>query len=448
MTLGDGPGAVITLPCCSPDRVSGSNVRENGASLSTETPSLPSTESLRAAPSPNSPLGEVPALILARTGSIVGDQLARVALTALVLDRTGSPLLAALTFAATFLPAVLGTALLSGAADRLPRRRLLVLGDLTRGVLVLLMTLPGLGVPGVTLLALLVTLIDGPYGAARSALLRQLSRDDEHYQRATALDETATQSGQVAGYVLGGVAVATLGIQACLLINTLTFAASAGLVLAAVRQRPAAVAAPGPALHRADVLQGWRVVTSAACRRPVLLTWIGVGAAIAPEALALAWARDLNVGPAGAGVLLAANPVGGVAGLLLLSCTTPQQARRLLLPGVGLALVPLLLCATQLPFLAAVLVVALSGLGLTYSTIARIAFSAVVPNSLRGRAFGVAGTGVIVSQGLGIAAAGALTQWLRPGTAIAVCAGVGLAAAALLLVRTTSQHQDTTTSTP
>ena len=53
-------------------------------------------------------------LWLADAQSMAGDQLARVALSVLVFERTSSALLTALTYALTFLPALIGGALLSG----------------------------------------------------------------------------------------------------------------------------------------------------------------------------------------------------------------------------------------------------------------------------------------------------------------------------------------------
>lgn len=61
---------------------------------------------------------EFRAMLLAELFSIVGDQLARVALALLVFQRTDSAALTALTYALTFVPSVLGGALLSGLADR------------------------------------------------------------------------------------------------------------------------------------------------------------------------------------------------------------------------------------------------------------------------------------------------------------------------------------------
>ena len=65
--------------------------------------------------------------------SLVGDQIAIVALTWLVFERTDSPLLSAATYAISFLPWIIGGPLLSGLADRLPRRDVMVACDVAPG---------------------------------------------------------------------------------------------------------------------------------------------------------------------------------------------------------------------------------------------------------------------------------------------------------------------------
>ena len=67
--------------------------------------------------------------------STAGDELARVALTVLVYQRTASPLLSALTFAIGHLPWLLGGPVLSTLADRLPRHRVLIATDTARALL-------------------------------------------------------------------------------------------------------------------------------------------------------------------------------------------------------------------------------------------------------------------------------------------------------------------------
>lgn len=58
--------------------------------------------------------------------SLLGDQLARVALSVLVFRQTGSALWTGLVYALTFLPALVGGVVFSGAADRYPRREVLI----------------------------------------------------------------------------------------------------------------------------------------------------------------------------------------------------------------------------------------------------------------------------------------------------------------------------------
>ncbi|MBN9743352.1 hypothetical protein DMP23_19960 [Amycolatopsis sp. A1MSW2902] len=76
--------------------------------------------------------------------SEIGDQLARVALTLLVFERTRSAGLTALTYALTLLPDLVSGPLLSGLADRFPRRAVMIVTDLVRAGLVTMMVVPGM----------------------------------------------------------------------------------------------------------------------------------------------------------------------------------------------------------------------------------------------------------------------------------------------------------------
>src|SRR5215471_13511395 len=108
-------------------------------------------------------IGEFRALWLAQVLSVIGDQLARVALMLLVFNQTGSSLLAAVTFAASVVPLFIGGITLAGLADRWPRRRVMIVCDLSSALLVILMTLPGMSVAVLVGLLFLVTLISAPF---------------------------------------------------------------------------------------------------------------------------------------------------------------------------------------------------------------------------------------------------------------------------------------------
>ena len=89
---------------------------------------------------------EFRALFLANIVSMLGNVVAEVALTVLVYEQTRSPALAASVMALSFLPYLLGGALLGAAADRLPARGALVTGDVLSAVLVGAMVIPGMPV--------------------------------------------------------------------------------------------------------------------------------------------------------------------------------------------------------------------------------------------------------------------------------------------------------------
>src|SRR5438309_10744808 len=79
---------------------------------------------------------EFRAMYAAQALSVVGDQLARIAVALLVFSRSHSALLTALSYAVSYLPWVVGGPLLAGYADRLPRRSVMIATDLVRIVLV------------------------------------------------------------------------------------------------------------------------------------------------------------------------------------------------------------------------------------------------------------------------------------------------------------------------
>ena len=102
-------------------------------------------------------IAEFRALWMAQLLSVVGDQLARVALTVLVYDRTRSALLAAITFVVSIVPNFIGGLTLARLADRYPRRGVMIACDLARCALVLVMAIPGLSLASLVALLFVVT---------------------------------------------------------------------------------------------------------------------------------------------------------------------------------------------------------------------------------------------------------------------------------------------------
>jgi MFS family permease len=191
-------------------------------------------------------LAEFRALWAAQLLSVAGDQLARVAVTVLVYDRTHSALLAASAYAASIVPAFLGGIALSGVTDRWPRRAVMIACDLLRVPLAVLMAVPRAPLPALVALLCVITALGAPFGSARSAILPQVLGEDR-YPLGTAVMMTTYQFAQVAGFAAGGTLAAAASPRAALLADAGTFACSAVLVMLWVRPRAARLGGRGPA---------------------------------------------------------------------------------------------------------------------------------------------------------------------------------------------------------
>lgn len=370
--------------------------------------------------------GEFRGLLLSDGMSGIGDQIARIAVALLVLERSGSAFAASATYACSYLSWILGGPLLSALPDRYPRRRLMVLCDLARMALVALLAIPGTPLWAVFAVLLAVGLLSPPAEAARSALLADVLQG-EPYVVASALSNAVGQAAQVAGFVLGGALVGLVGVSGALLADAGTFAVSGLLLLTLVREH-LVVRVPGPpeSVVREAVAGAHLVWRSPRLRG--LLSWglLTAAAVIAAEGLAVAIADEQGGGPLAAGILTAAVPVGFFLGSFAL-LRIPGAKRESLFPWmVALTCLPLMATplVDSLPLLVALWV--LAGTGNAMQLVANSAFVQEVPQHLRGRAFGVAATLLMVLQGAVLLAAGALAEVTAPRVPIAVVALVCL----------------------
>lgn len=387
-------------------------------------------------------------LWLAHLLSVIGDQFARVALTLLVFDRTESAGLAALTYALTYLPDLVGGAALAGLADRFPRRDVMVVTDLARALLVAAMVVPGVPLAAQVCLLALVQLLTAPFSAARQAALPDILRGDR-LALGLGVFSMTYQAALVVGFGVGAALVAWLGVPAALLINAATFVLSALLIArglgphhpVAPPPEPSDPPDPGsggpaaPAGQWATVRAGWRVVA----RDPRLLTLLAIaccsGFYVVPEGLAVPYAAEIGAGTTGVGWLLVANPAGTVAGMLLLGRMRPE--RRLALMGPLAVASSLVLIPTGwLPGLAvAVVLWTVSGACSAHDMVVQATYVESVPAHRRGQAVGLAIAALRAAQGLAIVAAGVLAQLLSPSAIVLVAAVLGVVAAAAAALR-------------
>ncbi|HEY4021195.1 MAG TPA: MFS transporter [Pseudonocardiaceae bacterium] len=373
-------------------------------------------------------VGEFRAIWLAEFQSVLGDQLARVALSVLVFARTGSAVWPALTYSLTYLPDLFGGTFLSGWADRFPRKAVMVVADAARAVLLGAMALPGVPLPLVAVLLVVAQLFNSPFNAAQAATL-PVALDGENYVLGQSLRQATNQAGQLVGFAVGGLIIALIGPSSGLAVDAVSFGISAVVIGIGVRSRPAPkveATEAGTAMRR--LAAGARIIwRDDRMRTLVTLAWLA-GFVIVPEGLAVPYAAELGGGATTAGLLLAAHPAGIVIGALFFGRFVRPTVRAKLLGALAIgAIVPLLGYAWHPPLAITIGLLLLSGFCASYQVTASATFMRLVPDESRGQAFGLAGSGLIAVQGIGLVVGGLMVLWLHSaGRTVAVIAAAGL----------------------
>lgn len=371
-------------------------------------------------------LPEFRALWVSRALSLVGDQLARVALAVLVFDRTGSAGWTGLVYALTFLPSLAGP-LFAGVADRRPRRSVLVALDAGRAVAVGSMALPGVPLPVIVALLVGATAVGPVYEAARSATLRD-TLPAERYPAGLALMSMTYSSALIAGFGGGGLLVALVGARSSLAIDAGTFAASAALIRFGVRSRTAIRSTREESLRRHAIGTLRLVLTSPLVRPLVAVAWLSA-LWMTPEALAAPYAAELGHGHSAVGLLMAAMPAGTVIGGFAVARFLRPASRWAALTPMGLFSSACLAACVFHPSLWLTCTLwALCGLGTSYNLAANAAFVEVIPNASRSQAFAIVATGMVTGEGLAALVAGGASTLLAPATVVGLAGLLGLSA--------------------
>ena len=362
-------------------------------------------------------------LWLADVQSLLGDQLARVALAVLVYDRTGSGFATAAVYALTFAPALLGGLVLGPVADRVPSRALLVVGDVARAALLAIMALPGMPLVVLALVLVVAVLIGTPWKAAERALIAELLTDED-YVKGTALRTATTQATQLLGFALGGIAVASIGPRAALAVDAATFLVSGVVIRLGLRRRPAIAGDDRGATARSGWFDGLRsVLRDPRLRLLLALSWL-LGLLVIPEGIAAPYAAQLDAGSRAVGVLLAAMPTGSLVGSLLYArWLSPRLRARLVGPMAVAGGIPLVVCAWTPGLVVTLFLWALTGLATAYQVQVAAEFVRAVAPEVRGQSISVASAGLLAIQGLGVLVGGGLVTRFAPSTTVAI-AGV------------------------
>ena len=355
--------------------------------------------------------------------SNVGTQVRLVALPYQIYVLTGSPLHVGLLGLFQAIP-LISLPLLGGVlADRVDRRRVLVVtqSGLAASSLVLALVTQ-LGYSELWVLYAL-TAISASFSAfdqpARGSLVPTLVERSE-LPAAIALNQMLYQTAAVVGPAIGGVVIASYGVAVAYWVDTISFTAgiAAAIAITAPRQMPAA-----PRSVVESVVEGVMYVLR---RRLLFSTMVLDLAAMffgSIRALMPFYAEQVfKVGAAGLGLLFAAPGVGA-----LLAVLTSGWVSRVRRPGVAVLVVVCLWgiaiaafgLMTEGLFLLALALVAVAEAADVLSAIFRgTILQGVVREELRGRLTAMNGMFVVGGPNLGQVRAGAVAALVSPPFAV------------------------------
>ncbi|MFD4130834.1 MFS transporter [Streptomyces goshikiensis] len=340
------------------------------------------------------------------------------ALAVLVYDRTGSPLLSALSMFGPSFAQLLGATLLLSAADRLPPRA--ALGGLSAvGALgTLLLCVPGLPLWAVFAVLLGQGLADSLAGGVRYGLLTEILPPGDYLLGRSLLAVCAGVT-QIAGYALGGLLVAALSPRGALLTAAGLSAAAVVTVRFGLRRRePRASGRPSAA----ETWRGNVALFSDPARRTLYLAlWVPNGLIVGCESLFVPYDA------AHAGLLFASAAAGMLVGDTVAGRYLPARLRaRLAAPLRLLLAAPYLAFALEPgPVLAAV-TVALASVGYSAGLLMQERLVALLPEGTQGQALGLHSAGMLTLQGVCAALAGALAQHTSAAVAMTVLAAASV----------------------
>jgi MFS family permease len=356
-------------------------------------------------------------LQLAGAGSTLGGWAYGVALAVYAYHAGGAGAVG-LVYFARFAAAAAFAPWLAVLVDRFPRRRVMVVSDLTRCVLVAAMAVVSATADSVWSIlgfAILASIVSTMFGPAQAALMPSLVDTPEELTASNAVMNTIASVGMFLGPALAGALVATTSVSVVFAVTSGTFLWSA-LCLAGVPgdTRPTV---EEPQSIGAELLAGVHAIVRVPALRVVVgLTSAQTLVAGVFEVLLVVYAFNLLHGGNGAvGWLNAAVGIGGILGVVAVAALT---GRRRLAGDLGLGVIlwggPIAVAAIWPSSLALGLVLfGIIGLANTIVDVAGMTLlQRSADNEVLGRVFGIMESLILGTIALGALVAPALVSVL------------------------------------
>jgi MFS family permease len=272
---------------------------------------------------------------LAQWPTLLGTWMQVVALGYLVFDLTHSSTAVAAVAAADGLPAVILSLAGGLLADRLPRRRILlvtqsVLG-ISSGVLAVLALTGHAGFWSIIAVAVVYGSADSVDLPTRQAMVADLV-DRELIVNAAALSSTAMSATRIIGPSLAGILIATAGPGVCFAVLALAYIAPLAVLFTVIPDVPPLPRAAG-ATAFSDLFAGVRMARRDPLVRGIVIVCAALaffGVSYMPYLPVLA-RTQLHGGATVLGLLYSIGGIGGVVGGVVLATTGNTGGRRRLL---------------------------------------------------------------------------------------------------------------------
>jgi len=369
--------------------------------------------------------------------SLTGTWMQTIGQAWLVLDLTHSPLALGTVTMLQFLPVSLLVLFGGVIADKVPKRRLLVLTQtaaMTQALVLAFLTWSGLiALWQIYVLAAMLGLTNALDNPTRQAFVAEMvGRDD--IMNAVALNSSLFNSARLIGPALGGVIIAVVGVATAFFMNGVSFIA---VIIGLLLMKPGLLY-PAPRGGEGRLLGQLAEGLRYSLRTPSILLILILMAAIGTfgynftVVLPLLARNVLHVGSIGFGAMTSAMGVGSLVAALALATLRKTSQRTLFIGATAFAILLAAVAASHWYALTLVLLVALGVASISFTATANTSLQISAPDHLRGRVMSLymllfAGTTPIGAQLTGIMAE---HIGVRPtvGIEAAICA-VGIAAA-------------------
>jgi MFS family permease len=370
---------------------------------------------------------------IGQTLSMIGTWMQSVAQGWLVYQLTGSEFaLGAVSFIGT-LPTLFFMLPAGAFADRIPRRRMLLV---TQTVMMLLaFTLATLAATHVLqvwhigVLACVLGIANSFDAPTRQALAVEMVEDRADLMNAIALNSTIINLARVIGPAIGGAVLAAVGATWCFVFNGLSFlAVLAALSLMRLPEIHQEVRTDPLTLQIAEgVRYVWRTpVVRTATAIVAVSSIFGFSYSVLLPAFAV---NVLHIGEAGLGGLNTAVGLGALAGSLMVASMSRIRRKGLVL-AAGSLLFPAILIVFAFSKSFVLSLAALSVIGVAFvaqNATANTLIQSIVPDKLRGRVMAVYTLMFFGTAPFGSLQAGSIAQAFGPAAGVAVGAVLTLA---------------------